>query len=354
MIGTTIAIDVQSPGRIAVATDSPKAKLVARAVRILRDGGLVALPTETVYGLGADATNSQAVRKIFAAKGRPRSNPLIVHVADSSVARRCATAWPRSAQRLAAALWPGPLTLVLPKASMIVDEATAGQPTVALRAPDHPLALKVLRGFGGPVAAPSANRSSRISPTTADHVRRDLGRRVDLILDGGPCKVGIESTVLDLTRHPPTILRPGGVSREAIEELIGPVEIFSGSAQGIASSPGQQSVHYAPSAPAYRFAAGEVSKVLEFAGHHPSINVVVLALEESPSAKGLVRRNIIKMPSAPEQYARRFYAALREADERADAIWIEQPPQTPAWLAIRDRINRATQNPPGAGDPESA
>jgi len=347
MIGTTIAIDVQSPARTAVDAE---AKIVSRAVRILRDGGLVALPTETVYGLGADATNARAVEKIFAAKGRPQTNPLIVHVADSSVARRFATAWPPAAQRLATALWPGPLTLVLPKASMIVDEATAGQSTVALRAPDHPLAQKVLLGFGGPVAAPSANRSSRVSPTTAQHVRRDLGRRVDLILDGGPCRVGIESTVLDLTRDPPMILRPGGVSREALEELIGPVEIFSGSATGIASSPGQQTVHYAPSAAAFRFVAAEASKVLEFARSHPSIKVVVLALEDSPSrsalAKGLDRRNIIEMPSAPDDYARQFYAALRDADERAGAIWVEEPPPMPPWLAIRDRINRATRSRP--------
>jgi L-threonylcarbamoyladenylate synthase len=347
MIGTTTANDVQSTGRTAVDAEAKKA---ARAVRILRDGGLVALPTETVYGLGADATNAQAVRKIFTAKGRPQTNPLIVHVADASVARRFSTAWPPAAERLAMALWPGPLTLVLPKASMIVDEVTAGQSTVALRAPDHPLALKVLLEFGGPVAAPSANRSSRVSPTTAEHVRRDLGRRVDLILDGGPCRVGIESTVLDLTRRPPMILRPGAVSREAIEELIGPVEIFSGSAAGIASSPGQQTVHYAPTAAAYRFAPAEAPMVLEFARHHPSIKVVVLALADSSSRTALAkmpgRLDIREMPSAPDRYARQFYAALREADERADAIWIEEPPQTPPWLAIRDRINRATQNRP--------
>jgi L-threonylcarbamoyladenylate synthase len=331
-----------------VARNSSEARSIAQAVRILREGGLVVFPTETVYGLGADATNAQAVRKIFAAKGRPQTNPLIVHVSDSSVARRCATAWPPSADRLAAALWPGPITLVLPKSGLIADEATAGRSAVALRVPDHPLALKLLLGFGGPVAAPSANRSSRISPTTAGHVRRDLGKRVDLILDGGPCRVGIESTVLDLTRDVPMILRPGGVSRERVEELIGPVEMFCGVANGAAASPGQQAVHYAPSAAAYRFASSEAVAVLEFVRRHPGLKVAVLALDDSPSgaalAAGLDRGDIIQMPSSADEYARRFYAALHEADERAGAIWIEQPPQAPSWLAIHDRIRRATRS----------
>src|SRR5947199_1722271 len=183
--------------------------LVQAAIVALRAGGLVAFPTETVYGLGADATNAEAVAKIFAAKGRPSTNPLIVHVADVPTARRYAAEWNDAAQALAAAWWPGPLTLVLRKNPVIVDAATAGRPTVALRVPDHPLALRLLQLFGGPVAAPSANKSNHVSPTTAGHVREELGDAVDVVLDGGPCSVGIESTVVDLTGKRPVVLRPG-------------------------------------------------------------------------------------------------------------------------------------------------
>ena len=198
--------------------------LIARAAEILRSGGLVAFPTETVYGLGADATNPDAVRRIFAAKGRPTTNPLIVHVADIETAKRYAATWSDAAQTLAAVWWPGPLTLVVPKAASIVPEVTAGRETVGLRVPDHPLALELLRAFGGAVAAPSANRSNRVSPTTAGHVLEELAGSVDLILDGGPCTVGIESTVLDLTTDVPTILRPGGVSRGQLEAILGRVD----------------------------------------------------------------------------------------------------------------------------------
>lgn len=331
---------------MTVARKTPAARSFARAVRILREGGLVAFATETVYGLGADATNASAVRRIFSAKGRPPTNPLIVHVTDATMARRCATAWPKSAQRLAAALWPGPITLVLPRAPMIVDEVAAGRETVALRAPDHPVAQKLLRQFGGPIAAPSANRSSRVSPTTAAHVREELGDRVDMILDGGPCRVGIESTVIDLSGARPMILRPGGITRQRIEQLIGRVGLFRGTARGSAASPGQQAIHYAPIAAAYRFAARDATAVLQFARSHPSLKVVALVFPESaaPSAleDGLGRRAVIHMPDDAEQYARRFYAVLREADRRADVIWIQEPPATPSWLAIHDRLGRAT------------
>jgi len=192
------------------------------AADLLRRGGLVAFPTETVYGLGADATNAEAVARIFAVKGRPATNPLIVHVADLETAKRYAATWSDAAQTLAAVWWPGPLTLVVPKTPEIVDAVSAGRPTVALRVPDHPVALELLRAFGGPVAAPSANRSTHVSPTTADHVRQELGDEVDIILDGGPCSVGIESTVLDLTGDRPVILRPGGVTRQKIEAIVGP------------------------------------------------------------------------------------------------------------------------------------
>ncbi len=232
---------------------------IHKAVEILKSGGLVAFATETVYGLGADAANAAAVAKIFAVKGRPAANPLIVHVATTSVAKRYTASWPRPAELLARALWPGPLTLVLPKGPQIVSAVTAGLPSVAIRCPDHPLAQELLRQFDGPVAAPSANRSTRVSPTTADHVRKDLGDKVDLILDGGPCRVGIESTVIDLTSSGPTILRLGGIPRERLEEIVGPVDVQTSTAAAFqaAKSPGQQAIHYAPMAPAYRLTETE-------------------------------------------------------------------------------------------------
>ena len=290
---------------------------------MLRRGGLVAFPTETVYGLGADATSAAAVERIFAAKGRPATNPLIVHVCDVDVARRYVTAWPEAAQRLTARFGPGPLTIVLPKRGIVVDAVTAGLPTVGLRVPDHPLALDLLRAFDGAVAAPSANKSNHVSPTTADHVREELGDAVDLVLDGGACSVGIESTVLDLSTDPPTILRPGQVTREAVEALIGRVESTFGAVSpetGAARSPGQQARHYAPRTPAFRFEPHQRDRV-------DPIDAAIIDLSLDPAG-----------------YARQFYARLRMLDgQNLRAIYIELPPDTPQWRAVRDRIIRATR-----------
>lgn len=323
---------------------------VSDAVRVLRARGLVAFPTETVYGLGADATNSAAVRRIFAAKGRPGTNPLIVHVWDSLVARRYAREWPAKAEALAARFWPGPLTLVVFKSDAIVPVVSAGRETVGLRAPDHPLALELLRAFDGPLAAPSANRSNRVSPTTADHVRSELGDAVDLILDGGPCRVGIESTVLDLTISTPIILRPGAVTREQIEQVIGPVEMFGGhlDAAESAKSPGQQPVHYSPITPAYRFEAGEVDSVRKWLAAHPNLPSAVVALEGSAIFSEFrsisSRISLHPMPAQPADYARELYATLRCLDERGlGAILVELPPAEPEWHAVRDRLVRATR-----------
>jgi L-threonylcarbamoyladenylate synthase len=285
--------------------------VIPAAVAILRRGGLVAFPTETVYGLGADAANPLAVRRIFAAKGRPSSNPLIVHVASTAIARRYATDWPAAADRLAAAFWPGPLSIVLPRDATIADEVSAGRGTVGLRVPSHPLALALLAAFDGPVAAPSANRANHVSPTTAEHVRAELGDRVDLLLDGGPCAVGIESTVVDLTGARPALLRPGGVSREQLEAVVGPVDVVHGSA----ASPGQGSRHYAPVTPAYRFERG------------------------GPVPAGGV---LMRCEGNPDTYARTLYATLRALDGTADVIYVEMPPDEPAWAAVRDRLTRAT------------
>jgi L-threonylcarbamoyladenylate synthase len=311
------------------------------AAHALRQGGVVAFPTETVYGLGADATNPQAVRSIFRIKGRPATNPLIGHVADLETARRFAAAWPQAAQRLATRFWPGALTLVLPKNPVIADDATAGLGTVGLRVPDHPVALALLCRFGGVVAAPSANLSNRISPTTAEHVRRQLGDSVKLILDGGPCRVGIESTVLDLSGDRPRILRPGAVSREQIEAQIGPVDWMGAPAavEQPARSPGQLPVHYAPRAPTYRFERSRRPELISHLGK-PEAMVAIAPPENPPAGAGQVHW----MPDDPAQYAQRLYAVLWELDqERPDGIYIEMPPQTPQWLAIRDRLMRATR-----------
>jgi len=296
--------------------------VIEQAVEILRRGGLVAFPTETVYGLGADATNALAVRRIFEAKGRPSTNPLICHVADEAIARRYAKDWPLAASRIVERYWPGPITLVLPKADAIVDEVTAGKQTVGLRVPNHPLTLELLRAFDGPLAGPSANRSTHVSPTLARHVRDELGDAVDLILDGGPCAVGIESTVLDLSMDVPTILRPGGISRVQIEEVLGPVRVLNMVTEVTtpAQSPGQHAIHYAPTTPAFRF--------------HPRDRA---NLDTTDAA-------IVELTLDPQTYARNLYARLRLLDtQELRAIYVEMPPDLPEWAAVRDRITRATK-----------
>jgi L-threonylcarbamoyladenylate synthase len=302
----------------------------------------VAFPTETVYGLGADATSDAAVRKIFAAKGRPATNPLIVHVADIDTAKRFTTRWSDAAQTLAATYWPGPLTLVLPKAPAIPDVVTAGRATVGLRAPDHPLALELLRAFGRPVAAPSANRSNRVSPTTAQHVREELGDSVDLILDGGPCRVGIESTVLDLSTDVPRILRPGAVTRKQIEFMLGRVEMEDRVTEVTlpAVAPGQHAVHYAPTTRAYRFETPQRGLIpTEDRNGRTNGLVVVGTMRDHLEKWG----PIVAMPCEPGLYGRHLYEVLRELDAKGLAnLYIEMPPDAPEWAAIRDRLSRAT------------
>ena len=222
---------------IAVSPTSPEAATIARAAALLGQGRLVCFPTETVYGLGANALDPAAVNRIYEAKGRPAHNPLIVHVADAAAAQRLVTAWPEAAERLAAKWWPGPLTLVLPKSREVPTEVTAGLGTVAIRVPAHPVALALLKAAGVPVAAPSANRSGELSPTTAEHVQRSLGDLVPMILDAGPTTVGIESTVIDLSDRAPVLLRPGMVTREEIEALIGPVTLPNPSDRSRRSAP---------------------------------------------------------------------------------------------------------------------
>jgi L-threonylcarbamoyladenylate synthase len=322
---------------------------IDKAAEILRRGGLVAFATETVYGLGADATNPTAVAKIFSVKGRPPTNPLIVHVADLSIAKEFVRAWPESAQRLAQSFWPGPLTFVLPKAESIVPAVTAGLPTVAIRCPAHPVALDLLRKFAGPVAAPSANRSNRVSPTTAEHVRRDLANDVDLILDGGPCHVGIESTVIDLTTDRPAILRPGAITLAQLQQIVGPIASPPATDPSApTASPGQLPVHYAPRTPAFRFDRADLPHLQNLFITRLGRSPLFLLIHGTELARDVRlwadSGKIIEMPASAEDYARRLYAAFHEADDRRpDVIWVQQPPDQPQWDALADRIHRATR-----------
>ncbi|MGN6504048.1 MAG: L-threonylcarbamoyladenylate synthase [Tepidisphaeraceae bacterium] len=298
---------------------------IEAAAQRLRAGELVAFPTETVYGLGADATNPLAIAKIYALKGRPSTNPLIAHVCDTETAQRFSRDWPDAAERLAAAFWPGPLTLVLPKHPSIADNATAGLPTVGLRVPAHPVALALLRAFGGALAAPSANRSNHVSPTTAAHVRDEFGDACPEVLDGGPCRIGLESTVLSLASEHPTILRPGHVTAAQIEAVLGrPVRTLGETAAPSSAvpqtSPGQLPVHYAPRTPAFRFTADQ----------RPTLDLTDAA--------------IIELTLDPHTYARNLYARLRLLDQQQlRAIYIELPPAVSDWQAARDRVLRATK-----------
>ena len=312
---------------------------VAEAARLLAQGELVAFPTETVYGLGADATSADAARRIYAAKGRPSTNPLIVHVADLAEARRWAVGWDDRAQRLAERFWPGPLTLVLGRSARIPAEVAGGGETVALRAPDHPVAQALLRAFGGPIAAPSANRSNHVSPTQAEHVVAELGGRIPLVLDGGPCAVGLESTVLSLVDPAgPRILRPGHITARALVPVLGegvaegpPAGRRHGAHEGPAlPSPGLLDRHYAPHTPVVL----ATRATLEAHGPADAVFVVRAPL---PGRQALV------LPADPEGYARALYSALRAADALgAPALWIEEAPDGEAWAAARDRLRRAS------------
>lgn len=305
---------------------------VEAAAKLIRDGELVALPTETVYGLGADATNERAVAKIFEAKGRPKFNPLISHVTGAEEAKRYVR-WNDTAEKLAAKFWPGPLTLVLPRAeaSPIALLTTAGLDTVAIRAPDHPLAQALIRTAGRPIAAPSANRSGSVSPTRAEHVRDSLGDRVKMILDGGPCTVGVESTVLDLTTARPTLLRPGGATREAIEAVIGPIAVSDALPSGDAplKSPGQLASHYAPSVPV-RLGATAVAA-----------DEGLLAFGPSPPPGARATLNLSPTGDLAEAAANLF-AHLRALDaQRPSRIAVMPIPEAGLGLAINDRLRRA-------------
>jgi L-threonylcarbamoyladenylate synthase len=303
---------------------------IERAAALLRAGKLVAFPTETVYGLGANALDALAVARIFEAKGRPTTSPMIVHVSNYEMLRSVVAEWPQAAQDLAQKFWPGPLTLVLKKQPAVPALVTAGLDTVGVRMPSHPVALALIEAAELPVAAPSANRFTQLSPTTADHVRQGLGDRVDYILDGGACMVGIESTVLSLAGAAPVLLRPGGVSRAQIEAVVGPVTQQSEPAIGSHPSPGMHPRHYSPHTKLLLVREGDVPQ--EGSGAY-------LQLHFSPKSE--VRR-VVLMPADAEKYAAEIYGVLHELDvEKFDWIAVETPDDDPDWDAVRDRLRRA-------------
>jgi L-threonylcarbamoyladenylate synthase len=311
---------------------------VVRAAALLRAGELVAFPTETVYGLGADAANPDAIARIFAAKGRPADHPLIVHLPDASHLGRWAVDIPESARKLAAAFWPGPLTLILKRHPSVSAAITGGQDTVGLRVPNHPLALQFLREFDEGVAAPSANRFGRISPTTAAHVREELGAAVALVLDGGPCAVGIESTILDLSGTAPRILRPGMLDAEAIGRVLGAVPAFGGTTDTPRVS-GSLDAHYAPRTRLQLVAAADLAATAGRAVD-AGLRIAVLAAQ----APGLDHPGISWRSASiyPAQFAYELYAGLRELDAMAcDLILVVAPPDGEAWRAVYDRLRRA-------------
>jgi len=333
---------------LTVDPDRPDADIVRRAGELLRRGGLVAFPTETVYGLGANALDANAVARIFAAKGRPTYDPLIVHVLNAGVARAVAREWPDAAERLARAFWPGPLTLVVPKRRMIPDIVTAGLDTVGLRVPSHPVARAILEAATVPIAAPSANRFSELSPTRAEHVDRALGDRVDLIVDGGPTTVGIESTVVDVSGDRPVILRPGTIPSPELAAAIGALDIATSGGRDDSTqarrAPGMLDRHYAPRARLEVFSVGSRAAALAaaYAARGSTVGALLLAPLDGSAAK------TVQMPNDPAAYARALYHALHTLDAAGcDVILVEAPPEGAAWAGVRDRLSRAAR-PAGA------
>jgi L-threonylcarbamoyladenylate synthase len=290
---------------------------MTRAGALIRAGELVAFPTETVYGLGANALDPAAIEKIYAAKGRPPSSPLIVHVSSIEMARELVREWPERADKLARIFWPGPLTLVLPKKPHVPDRVTAGLDTVGVRMPANPIAQALIEEAGVPIAAPSANLFGGLSPTTAQHVREALGDRIAMVLDGGRTTVGIESTVVSLVGPEAVLLRPGMVTQQEIEAVIGPVRVLKQAPQGAHSSPGLQARHYSPKTRLLLIEPGQVPT----------------------TGRGVC----LQMPAEPREYAAVLYERLHAADaEGWDWIAIEQPPASEEWSAIRDRLERAS------------
>jgi len=310
------------------------------AAAILASGGLVAFPTETVYGLGADGLNPEAVAKIFAAKGRPATNPVILHVDGIASAQPLVASWPEAAQRLAERFWPGPLTLVLPASKQVPAIVRANGPSVGLRCPAHPLALALIHAVGRPLAAPSANRSQHLSPTLARHVASSLGEAVAVILDGGPTSAGLESTILDLSGARPRILRPGPIGPAELAAVVGELDLWEGAVKPgeVQAAPGMAERHYAPRARLELVAPG--------AGLSSAVDgVAYVAFGGLPPLPAGVRG--ILLPLEAEVVATRLYALLHDLDAAGfERVIVEHPPDGEAWLAVRDRLRRASAKEP--------
>ena len=308
---------------------------IRRAAEILRAGGLVAFPTETVYGLGADASSPAAIARLYAAKRRPLDHPVIVHFADAARAFEWAREIPEAAKKLAVRFWPGPLTLILKRSERAGDFVTGGQDTIGVRVPSHPVARAMLEAFGGGVAAPSANLFGKVSATTASHVREDLGEDADLVLEGGPSEIGIESTIVDLSRGKPVLVRPGRISVAELEAVLGePVAQEDAQAP---RAPGTLERHYATRTPARLVASHALDAEIARTGG----SAAVLAFSRPDERVD----HWLRMPREPEAYAQRLYATLRELDTaERELILVESPPDTPEWAAVLDRLRRATSS----------
>jgi L-threonylcarbamoyladenylate synthase len=316
----------------------PRGTDIARAADVLRAGGLVAFPTETVYGLGADASRDDAAAKIFAVKGRPRAHPLIVHLAAGAELDDWAVEVPDAARRLVAVAWPGPLTVIVKRGPRVAAATTGGADTVGLRVPAHPMAQELLRAFGGGIAAPSANRFGAVSPTTADHVVQDLGDSVDYVLDGGPCDVGVESTIVDLSRARPVLLRPGGMPREAIEAIVGPLDAADADAP---AAPGTLASHYAPHAEVIAVELRSVPAAVE-AVRERATKIAVLAPASAFTAWPNLDALLYPLPDDPAGMAHDLYAALRDLDAKhVDVVIAALPPAIGLGEAVGDRLRRA-------------
>jgi L-threonylcarbamoyladenylate synthase len=339
-----------------LTTDTPALfeAAVREATNLLQTGQVVALPTETVYGLAANALDPSAVKRIFEIKGRPAHNPIIVHVADVAMARECVSDWAPMAEKLARAFWPGPLTLVLPRAKAIPELVTAGGATVGVRWPSHPFIQAVIRECRFPLAAPSANLAGRVSPTSAEHVRKDLGGKIPLIIDGGQCQIGIESTVIDLSVHSPRLLRPGMIHEESLVSVLGEIASSHSAFSTLHSplkSPGLLLKHYAPKAKLVVLSWNDDAELKiklseTFDSQLSTLNsqlsgVHILAHTRIPSPESFASVSVI--PHDPEAFARALYAELHRADEaKAQCIVIEAVPDTVEWRAIADRLRRAS------------
>ncbi len=323
---------------LKVDAANPQPDVIRRAADVIRAGGLVAFPTETVYGLGANGLDADAVARIFEAKGRPATNPVILHVWAASEVLNVAANWPETAGKLAARFWPGPLTLVVPKADRVPAIVTAGGPTVAVRCPNHPVALALIRAAGVPVAAPSANRSTELSPTRAEHVLKSLNGRIDLLLDGGPCSGGIESTVVDATGEFPRVLRPGLITVPMLESVCGRVEIGAKD-EGVSRSPGQMARHYSPKVPFYLVTNEDDGFAILERTFGPGSRVYWMNL--GPTTCYVPALVMLQMPNDPTAYSAMMYAEFHTAEQAGYHIIVTLPPDTPEWAAVRDRLTRA-------------